>query len=80
MPGAFFHEIDPLQFNAMKALGMTWGEIMTHYRAPDWCEAGPGALEGAAGCWSLVGRLIRCRADCGDCEFALTRIPPGVAA
>jgi hypothetical protein len=76
MAKLFFHELDALQFGAMKAIGMTWGEVMATYRAPDWCEAGPGALEGGAGCWSLVGRLIRCRADCGDCEFASVAVVP----
>lgn len=64
-----FHEIDALQFSAMKALGMSFGELVKNYRQPEWC-AYPGALEGLSGCWSLVYRHIRCRGDCGDCDLA----------
>lgn len=64
----YFHEIDALQFNAMKAIGMTWAEVAEHYAAPPWCGEGQNALD-PMGCWSLIGRGIRCRADCGDCDL-----------
>jgi hypothetical protein len=65
----YFHEIESLQWSAMKALGMTWGEVKAHYLAPEWCEAGQSAVD-PMGCWSLIDRLIRCRADCDGCEYA----------
>lgn len=64
----YFHELDALQFNAMKALSMTWGEVKSNYEEPPWCGAGREALD-PMGCWSLVGRRIRCRADCDGCDL-----------
>lgn len=72
MDKPYFHEMDALQFKALAAMGTTWNEIAEHYRAPDWCGAGQSALEGGAGCWSLVGRSIRCESDCGGCEIKIT--------
>jgi hypothetical protein len=68
MSERYFHDLTAMEFRAMEALGMTWGEVASVYRAPDWCGAGEGAL-GGMGCWSLIGRLIRCEADCDNCEI-----------
>lgn len=73
MDNPYFHEMDVMQWKALSIMGTTWGEIIQHYQAPDWCGAGQSALEGAAGCWSLVGRRIRCEADCYGCDMKIVK-------
>ncbi len=67
----FFHELDVTTFKAMQAIGCTWADVRRDFAPPTWCGVGEEAL-GAMGCWSLVGRNIRCEHDCAGCDEKLT--------
>jgi len=64
----YWHEeMTQKEYDKWVASDATWGDVMERYKQPDWCDY-PGALMGAMGCWSLLGRRIKSIADCGDCE------------
>ena len=64
----YFHKMTDVKFDELSERGMTWLEIKEKYVQPKWCSY-PDALDGNLGCWSLVGRKIKCRKDCGNCEL-----------
>ena len=66
--GKPFHELTDAEFDALKAAGATWGDMMRDHPQPEWCSY-PDALGGAMGCWSLVGRMVTGRDYCKDCEL-----------
>ena len=42
----FFHEsVNKEKFDAMAKTGKTWGDLMSEFAQPDWCNY-PNALEG----------------------------------
>lgn len=63
-----FHRIDPAVFEKMSNAGATWQDVKKIYKHPSWCGYGTSALDGYAGCWSLVSLKIRCKNDCKNCD------------
>lgn len=62
----YFHLIPDDQWERMKASGMKWEQVMREYAPPAWCGY-PSAVD-PMGCWSLVGRMVKDRAYCTQCD------------
>ena len=62
-----FHEITDEAFDKLVDEVSTWEGVMERYHQPKWCTY-PEALGGEMGCWSLTGRRITCKKDCGSCD------------
>jgi hypothetical protein len=63
-----FHRITKKQWQALVAVNATWGDVKEQFRQPSWCEY-PDALDGSMGCWSLVGRMVKNRKYCQNCDL-----------
>lgn len=72
----FFHELSDSELESLVSEKVTWNDVKDRFIQPAWCDY-PDALDGAMGCWSLVGysepgvpmwKRIRCIEDCSDCD------------
>jgi hypothetical protein len=78
----FFHMLSEHDLRCVALSGITWRQVQERFNQPPWCGEA-GALEGQAGCWSLVrvagwDQGIRCFADCGSCEAIMAGCPEDV--
>lgn len=64
----FFHEMPDSEWESMLSAAATWGDVQKKYRQPSWCDY-PEALDGAMGCWSLVGRMVTGEDYCKNCDL-----------
>lgn len=62
-----FHELTDDEYQALIVRGFTWQKLAQKHLQPTWC-AYPNALDGLAGCWSLVGRQVTGAEFCKTCE------------
>jgi hypothetical protein len=67
MTKPYFHLVTEHEWNVMKAVHMTWGELSAKYAPPDWCSY-PDAVD-PMGCWSLVGRMVTGEDYCKSCDL-----------
>jgi len=65
----FFHELTDEEYQVLLDKNLTWNYVIENHPPPSWCNY-PGPLEGRMGCWSLVLRYIKSKADCINCELA----------
>ncbi len=64
----YFHLMPPGEFKRLCAEGMTWRSLQdVGYMQPDWCSY-PNALDGMAGCWSLIYGKVTGEQYCTGCE------------
>lgn len=72
MKKRYFHEIAEAEWEALKAGGLTWGQVRERYVGPPWC-AEQGVVVDAFGCWSLIdiGEPYRITKedDCKKCDL-----------
>lgn len=65
---AYWHELSKEEQNVICTSKVSIGTILDSYLQPDWCCYFK-ALEGIAGCWSLMFGHINQESDCTNCEL-----------
>ena len=63
----YFHELTKEEWQALKAEGLTWGEVAKRHPRPEWCNC-PDAVMEAFGCWSLIEGDVTGEDYCLNCE------------
>ncbi len=70
-----FHEVTDEEWDVLATTkGLRWRDLMLVYSQPEWCQY-PAALDGPAGCWSLVYRSGVSHEYCKNCDCAKHYVP-----